>query len=508
MGRNWLCFFFLCLAAGSFAKPARAASSCDRIGERLTAKQLAGLKDSLIGLSSVEEVALAHRLNIVNDDDPRKVAPHSKRSAHDSPPTIYIPNGFARLQCQLVQIHADARIRALSEKAGRSRPIKRCLKAGKTEMRCLNAFFGVAAETAESRGRWTVPQRERLEEVTKGALLTTLLHEFAHLTLGHSRTDDLAIGARQETEADLYAAIRTAVTIDLPTGMGATFASISIMDRHLPTQGGVHGRFACRALSTNLIIAELSEPTSALYGWVTGRPTSSGAPLLPILGDTAGCPKPVPGSLAPLRSDLQRMASALVKYGRGKPQVATIGSEVGDLLALPLSDRNARRLRMSLVSLRVEALHKAAEEAAEGSLPSGMLEKLQIVTRRALAAEEKRALLSGDHGRLLGTRAILDYKGSLRVSALDQAIARVRPQLEEATYYHPEFATAHMHLGLTAYMSGQCEAGRRHLDQMVSLSAEPAQSRANLGPLVLPMGAAACAYFTQTLRKNTRDLYK
>ena len=291
-------------------------------------------------------------------------------------------------------------------------------------------------------------------------------------------------------------------------GMGATFSSISIIDRYLPAEGGVHGRFACRALSTNGIIAELGEPISAIYGWLTGRPTTGVAQLLPILGDTAGCPRLVPASLAPLRADLQRMASALARYGRGRSQVETMTSEVGDLLALPLSDPDARRLRMSLVSVRVEAAHGAAEEAAQGSLPLDVVAKLQVVAERALAAEQKRAFLSGDYGRLLGTRAMLDYKGTPRGSPLDQAIARIRPRLEEAIYDHPEFATAHMHLGLTAYMSGQCETGRSDLERMISLSTQPAASREKMGPLLQPMDAAACGIFHQTLRKNTRDLYK
>ena len=118
MGRNWLLIFFFCLAAGSFADPARAAGSCDRFEERLTEGQLAGLKDSLIGLSSIDEVALAHRLNIVNDDNPRKVAPYARRAAQGAPPTIHIPTGFARLQCQLVLIYADAKVGALSEEVG------------------------------------------------------------------------------------------------------------------------------------------------------------------------------------------------------------------------------------------------------------------------------------------------------------------------------------------------------------------------------------------------------
>lgn len=501
---KWRIWLLSLVLFGWFATPARASDYCDLIGSELSSADIAMAQERLILLASVQHAELAQNVRIVNDGDTLELAPFVER-IDGGQPTIRVPRGFKRLLCRLVQIQFRLQLGTFGRDIPTARVMADCARRGLSPEACVRSLFEAVRaisqlpQISERRSVWPEAELVVLPVGTDAALIATLLHEFAHFALRHSPRDDPVRQASQEAQADIYALTRVTISDNSPFAMFATFSTLSIVDPYLRGTGGPHGRFACRAIVTDAVIRALEEPTAKLHEWVTGNPVRVGrARDLPILGNTAGCPRLPPHEVHGLESDMRRMIAMLTASAARHPGGVPLNAAIEELLALPLTTDEARRLRMTLISVRLEG----ASEAASGSDRAAY----RALIERLLAREEVSILMSEDYGRLLGRSALYAYQDGSSGSRLDAMLDRFRPRLERAVYFHPAFGDVHLQLGLGAYMSGRCEAGRRHLERVVALANDRNMVRAELGGLLLPnMNAATCAQATALLRRNTRN---
>lgn len=500
--------FGLCLLGSgclALARPANAAPApasagyCSGQDEEVSEARLAQLRTRLILLSSVRHARLAHTIGIENEGDSPELAPYYDRPLLGGAPVIRIPRGFVRLQCQLLLIRFNSDAKALFDGLGTDRAIEAC-RNGPQPLDCVRALFTRAALLAESQRPLTDGFRLAFPEALDAALVMTLLHEFAHVALGHRSTAELSRGLRQEGEADLYALVRAAAAGNAPWPAFLTFSTLSIVDRQFQQANNVHGRFACRAAISGAIISALARPISDLHGWLTGdaMPLAETAP--PILGETSNCPSALPPRVARIREDLGRMTGVLAQRLSPEMSEAAFEDRIRALLAVQLATPEARRLRMTLITVGLGW--------ARSDLRSMQSGRLGALIRLALAREPSRMLFSEDYGRLLGFETLLAYRAAPPGSSLDAVNARFGPGFRTAVYHHPEFGFGLLNLGRIAYMSRRCAEGLAFIERFVAQLPDPDGGRVEYRDMLGPMDPARCAATTQAERERARSRYR
>ena len=370
--------------------------------------------------------------------------------------------------------------------------------AQETDRDCLVTVTGRITEAVESRSPFDEGSQADVRAMVEAAFLDTLLHEFAHLTIGPG-----------ESEADTYALLRGLIGGTPSPAAYSTFAILAMADRYIESGGEGHGRAACRALIANDVVSSLLTLAGDAYFWamepsryLERRSQSRGRRVvqLPIAGDTQGCPRGNTAQVLAVERDLQMLASLLDRLApRGASAEALLaGAEA--ILALPISTDEGKILRYSVLSLRLRDIMRSDSGAAVGARELALL-------RRVLERPDISLMTSEDYGRLSGSAAIIAYNQTPPGADLLAMNETLRAALTRAIYYHPRGAFIELHLGNIAYMGGRCAEGRRHLSRMLELSDNRARDRVHVDFIFAEEDAFGCARATETLRAGRRAIH-
>ena len=456
-------------------------------------------------LAPVRHAQAARALRIVNVSQAEGFAPYaSPAEGSAATPVINVPRGFRRLQCRLVQMEYYFSSGILTFDGLSDEIVRRCVTKRGDVIACVDEFLTRAAALVETRAPFD-PQATFLMRLrVDTAFLDMILHEFAHIALGHFELDSDSPGyALAESEADAYALLRILGTKPSLIGPFSTFSILGSADPYLDSGGGTHGRSACRALIVRDVINSLEDPASRISRWgaaqFDGTPARSAqpraAPALPIAGDTGGCPAASP-RIGLVAGDLESLAALTERLGR--PATAdAVAASVTSLLALPMASDEGKSLRLGLVAtlLRKMMTIDDAGDARQFDL-----------FNRVLARQDLELMASVDYGRLIGSAAITAYVTAPPGSDLDAQNAMVRPLLLRAESYNPRFAPVQLYLGTIDYISGRCAEGRRRLRRLVEISDNPEDIGALVRPIFAEEDGRGCARAGRSLRETALRL--
>ena len=181
----------LLLAAMLFCpSTAAAAALCDPYGEELSQPEIASFHESLKMLAPVRHAQAARALQIVNVSQAEGFAPYaSPAEGSAATPVINVPRGFRRLQCRLVQMEYYFSSGILTFDGLSDEIVRRCVTKRGDVIACVDEFLTRAAALVETRAPFD-PQATFLMRLrVDTAFLDMILHEFAHIALGHFELD-------------------------------------------------------------------------------------------------------------------------------------------------------------------------------------------------------------------------------------------------------------------------------------------------------------------------------
>ncbi|HYG29617.1 MAG TPA: hypothetical protein VD887_05310 [Allosphingosinicella sp.] len=482
------------------------AAFCDRFAEGLSPAQATELQQWLIRRTPASQMPLARSIRIVDAVDDRSIEPFVTPGRGSVPPRIHIPRGFRRLQCRLVQLQLYFTLNRMSPDRLPA-AIAGCHANRRPMNACLTEATATLADEIEQRWQFTELAAEISANEVEAGFRTVLLHEFAHLALGHFdlRADSDAY-ARAETDADAYALLGTIVAHGSPYGLFATFSALAVTDRFLRDEGGRHGRFACRAVIANDVRSALEMRAEDAFDWARGDPAAyrerrlmtqgRSVRRLDILGETAGCPRGGSAQIAAAQRDFESILALLDRLSDARTGPTPPQAAVEALLELPLATEIGRTLRSAVVVDRIRAMMRS------GAFVPPTRDALAFLSR--VLAHESRVMSSSDFGRLTGSAAIMTYELGPPGSVIDEMDAALRPALETAEGYSPDFLQLHLHLGAIAYRSGECRMGRSRFLRFIAQADDEAEARAFVGPIIDLESRQGCAAAREIMRATVR----
>lgn len=488
----------------AFAAPARAQSPCERYGETLLPGEIDQIHQTLDHLAPVKYAEASRKMIIVNGDELDDVAPFATPAAGGKAAAITVPRGFRRLQCRLVLMQLYFLAGAARDTVSAAK-LDRCVAEGRRIPDCIGsladgfaqAHKGIALDDAGKTLLWNVAD---------AAFLDTMLHEFAHIALGHfDRAKDGAGYARIEAEADTYALLHTVISGGTPLGGFSTFAILSIADGHLEDGGGLHDRFACRASVAREAMAKLMTPAQDAFSWVMGgaaayrqrRATPAPFPFerLHIIASTAECRPPDAAVIEAVRDDLTRITQLLDRSAAETPESQLRPIEA--LAKLPLRTEEGRIQRASLVALRWRLLQREDADDRLGTQGMPSAEAL-------LASSDTSVMSSEDYGRLLSAVAITRYNNAARGSTLDSEIRALDLGLKKAAYYFQANGLAETYGITVAWAAGDCARASRHMLRAIDLSEHPERTRQRFDSDRARVAALGCEAYTAAFRDEIK----
>lgn len=496
-----LLLLFSSVSTPSQAQELQAEQVCAAIPDKLSASDIATLKEQIVLFAPVKYHELAMRLVIVNVADADQPAPYVDLDSA-GPPTIFIPEKFRALQCRLTiatMLYSVMR-RAPDEDSWRNFSIPRyvaeCEPRRNGMIECLNRLSKVLMPPAE--GGMTETLMSMFETASNDAFLHVILHEFAHLAFANKGN-----AYQNEYEADIYAGLRMALSRRSANGALYSYGGLSASD---PYSRGPHGAFACRAGILQSVQRALAPLVSASFGWTDGdkdeylklrRRPPPDTSMLAILGGPAECPSTHLVLVEAVRKDIQGLVDLLDK------DVAQTGSTLPEQITMILDAKpqteEGRMFRMSIVSTRIWS----------ASVDNDSLDALRIqlpLVQQVLKSKDISYLRSDDYGRLLAMRAIMTYEISPAGSSMIDIDAVLRRELETAVRFHPRYSIAQMHLGLIAYRQGRCTEGRTYLLNAAEISGDSMDTARLVQSILLRENQNGCAKLSAEMMADWRRL--
>lgn len=475
---------------------------CDAIPDRLSASEIETLREQIVLFAPVRYSDLARQVRIVNDDATGGFGPYSTPAEGGEPPTIHIPIHFRSIQCRLtvatLLYSAMRRLGDAPEWASFSASgyMTRCNPQQTGLVECLNRLGDDLTPDAE--GGLSQALMNMFERASEDAFLHIVLHEFAHLALGHQISGD-----RQEYAADTFATLRMALSRRSQTGAFAAYSGLSASD---PYVHGAHGSFACRARIVHLVQTSLAPLASASLTWSIERAAdylaqrrgpAPNASIFTIMGDASGCPPGREAFIEPLRRDLQALIDVL--DAESANTASTLPRQIDRLLALRPLTEEGKMFRMSIVSERIWG--STVNDDSLGSL------RIHLpLVERVLSARDSSYMRSSDYGRFTAMAAIMTYDLAPANSVLVEMDAALRRRLERAILFHPRFAVARLHLGLLAYRQGRCAVGRDHLLKAAEIAGSEMNTDQTVSSLLSEEARDGCAQMSARVSASWRRM--
>lgn len=259
----------LLLASGWLSiSPAHAQTAlqiCDSYPFEMSAQDLSDAALKLKYNMPASRVRALLQVEVQNIDAPGPVAPYVEPAAKRSW-VIYVPKGFRRLQCRLLQYEFYQINGAITPQSDINDLIAECVRLS-GPWKCLDQFVVQPASDLEGRYPYDPANAALLKQLVDSAFDNVMMHEAAHIILRDMRGKRAPEGD-EEVRADLLALSGGMGAGNPQIGAIATPAMMSLLDNLRDPAGDDHPPAACRAADNDEIVREIGPQIGALFQWL------------------------------------------------------------------------------------------------------------------------------------------------------------------------------------------------------------------------------------------------
>jgi hypothetical protein len=301
------------------AVPAQAQSTgqiCDGYPPEMSAQDLADATLKLKYNMPASRVRALLRVEVRNSDLSGPVAPYVEPTGKKSW-VIYVPRGFRRLQCRLLQYQFYKIAGHIMPPSGINDLMVACARQN-GQAKCFDQFVVKPASELEAAHPYNAVNASLLRQLADAAFDNVMMHEAAHIIL-RNVGDRRSVDGDSEVQADLLALAGSMGAGNPQMGAIATPAMMSLMDGLRESSSEDHPAAACRAADNDAIVREIGPQIGALFQWlldpaqypkVRSQPPSLGVQVW-IPGDRSSCAPTDMAHTKAVRADLDRLLTIL-----------------------------------------------------------------------------------------------------------------------------------------------------------------------------------------------------
>ncbi|MBY0285462.1 MAG: tetratricopeptide repeat protein [Sphingomonas sp.] len=464
-----------------FASPANAEGRdlCSSFSNPLSTQEIASLREDLLDVMPIQNYEVASKIKIRNVAATLEVfAPTALPDGHGGF-EVQVPNGFRQLQCHLIYVYFNVITDHLNESAMKL-ITRSCLESSKNNpVACAYAVPKFIFEKVESRGddkgsKGDIELKSLIDKFTRSAFLFIMLHEYAHIILGHLENVRLGV----ELEADTFAAAYGEFAEDSQSrqtmgqfGPFGNFAVMRFADGLMPADI-LHPPFACRARTLATVLEKVENLIVLIRNWPIETPAEfektlkDYTPIKDLLYpelladiERSNCPVDNTKALNNFINDLGQIRNEVSDINKKENSATPPDSLefVHQLMKLRLQSTMGRFLRGRIISVRLRDLNNFVGDRLTK-------ESYSRSVRSFLLGPDSRFLSAGDFGRLTALEAFhhdfTDQGRDIRAVAQAQIT-----KLKTAIRYNPKFALAYFYLALAKLQIGQCDDALAAMDQ-------------------------------------------
>lgn len=464
-----------------FASPANAEARdlCSSFSKPLSAQDIASLREDILGAIPIQYYDVASKIKIRNVAATLEVFAPTALPDGRGGYEVQVPNEFRQLQCHLHYVYFNIITDHVKESAMKL-IARSCLESSKNNpVICAYAVPRFVFEKLESRGdgkgsEGDTELKSLIEKFTRSAFLFIMLHEYAHIVLGHLENVEVGV----ELEADTFAAAYGQFAEDSQSrqtmgqfGPFTNFAVMRFADEIMPADI-LHPPFACRARTLATVLEKVENLIVLIRNWPIKTPAEfekilkDYAPIKNLIYpdlfrdiERSRCSFDNTKALNSFINDLSLLRNAVSNINKQENSAAPPDplAFVQQLMTLRLHSALGRFLRGRIISVRLRELNSVVDER----LPK---KSYSLAVRSFLSGPDSRFLSASDFGRLTALDAFHhDSPGQGRDNG---AIAQAQiTKLNTAIRYNPKFALAYFYLALAKLEIGRCDDALAAMDQ-------------------------------------------
>lgn len=502
----------ICSASG--AARARPIAICDAYSQKLSEHDIRNAEFALYRFSPVASEELVRRVSIRNVDSHGELAPYTEHLPSSKTYTIYVPNGFRKLQCQLVAIELHVLLYQPEKLLLLQSVLGKCVH----DVSDLNWCVALVISEAVDASTLVLDQEQQrlLKKTVDDAFDIILFHELGHIVLGHLERAvvNAKEAAKQEGDADAFALLAAILGGDGGLGMFSTFAVLAFADSNLDHGGGEHGKFICRANIVSFVMAALDAPTESIFLWA--KVPNSGylqerqkdlevtSIITTVIGkimsrQASSCPAVKNRNITDIVSDLELLQNEVntVAHDAKLQNMGGAFAAYDKLMSLKLLTHEGRSVRAQLISRRL--LNQTFDRMIPNSLSGAELRYLD----KLLQSPDVPYSTAQDYGRLWGLKAYVTFYLAPSMPIRDM-IPKMRPLLARTLYYNPEMADTYAIAAQVEVLAGNCAVARNDFvasNEFMDVTQRRAgELRATFNKLIAMLDTWQCEKVTKVFR--------